>query len=241
MLKKQGRVKMILAGPNLVTRANEFNGLIASNAVDICIVPSLWVQKAYEEDMPSLKGKIRVWFAGIDTEYWRPTPRLKDKVLVYWKTEPVLFCEQVECCIKEKGFDPFRVHYGKYTKEQFKTYLDQSLFAVFISISESQGLALAECWSMNVATLVWNPQTMQAHGRIYSEVSACPYLTSQTGKDWQQLSHLELLLNNHDSWLYQPRQWVLENMTYKHSAERMITIIKEFIDVPYWHKTIFAH
>ncbi len=50
-LKQAGKVKKILAGPNLVTRADEHEGIIGSDLVDLCLVPSDWVKVAYEEDV----------------------------------------------------------------------------------------------------------------------------------------------------------------------------------------------
>ena len=54
------------------------------------------------------------------------------------------------------------------------------LLAVFLSSSESQGIALAEAWSMNVPTFVWNPKPKELNGRYFPSVDSAPYLTPET-------------------------------------------------------------
>ena len=229
-LKKQGKIRRLLAGPNLVIRAIDHGGLIGSPAIDLYFVNSRWTHRAYSEDMASLTDRLHIWFAGVDAEYWKPTNTKNSKeVLVYWKTEPEPFCAQVESVIRKKGFNPVRIQYGSYKKEHYKKMLEQAVFVVFISKVESQGIALLEAWSMDVPTLVWNPQDFRAYGKVYSEVSSCPYLTDACGRDWKYLPQLEALLDKASEIIAScaSRQWVHENMTDAHSAQCMLDFINK--------------
>ncbi len=231
-LKQHHRIKVLIAGPNLVVRSNDLNGLIGSPEIDAYMVPSEWTKIAYEEDLPTLEGRMRLWCAGIDEQYWKPVLGVeKNKVLVYWKTESEPFCEHVESILKTKGFTPLRVRYGKYTKEQFKSYLNQSMFAVFISRSESQGLALAEAWAMDVPTLAFEPGELMLQGKQYSSVSGCPLLTDFTGQRWKDVKEFEELLNHYTKYAqeFAPRSWVVKNLTYVASATSLIDIVKGFV------------
>lgn len=229
-MKRSGQIKKLLAGPNVITRSDEYQGLIASPEVDICIVPSDWVRVAYEEETPSLKGRIKTWFAGVDHQYWQPTPtnEIKKQVLIYWKTESAAFCKQIEAVIKRYDLIPICIKFGHYSHEQYKALLDQVLCAVFISVSESQGIALAEAWSMNVPTLVWNSEQLTAHGRVYSVVSSAPYLCSQTGAFWKTLDDLDALLKNLSKLLAEcnPREWILNNCTHIHTTQKLLEIMR---------------
>lgn len=230
--KKQNRIKRLLAGPNLYVRACEDGSLLASKEVDICIVPSSWVKRAYIEDVPSLSRRISIWFAGVDAQYWIPTEcvsRDKKNVLIYWKTESEEFCNEVELRLRQHNYNVFRIKYGMYSNQQYKDILSICDFAIFISKSESQGLALAEAWSMNILTFVWNPKILSAHGRFYSECSSSPYLSEKTGADWQTWQELEDILENIDVYLdrCKPREWVLSNMTDLVSAQKLIQIITD--------------
>lgn len=224
--KRKGKIKKLLVGPNLMTRSNECDNILSSPEIDICIVPSDWVRIAYEEDAPALVGRIICWYAGVDENFWKPKEGCKKgkNVLVYWKTESEDFCRQTEETLIEHGWNPLRVVYGKYKNEDFKDILSKCIFAVFLSRSESQGLALAEAWSMNIPTLVWNPQEVIINGRKYSVTSSCPYLSDLTGREWMTFSGLDELLHDVEMKLktFQPRKWVLENMTDEISARKLL-------------------
>ncbi|HJZ23116.1 MAG TPA: hypothetical protein VJ201_01550, partial [Candidatus Babeliales bacterium] len=190
-----------------------------------------WVKLNLERYIHRLKNKFLVWYAGVDKQFWMPNNKEKNKnVLIYWKTEPESFCIDIEKTLRKHRWNPIRIKYGTYSPDQFKLLLNQSQFAVFISKSESQGIALAEAWSMNVPTIVWNPQVpIEYLGVRYKNVSSCPYLTFDTGIAWKSLDELEVILSNISLALgmFKPREWVLKNMTDEVSAQMLIDIIIE--------------
>jgi hypothetical protein len=225
-LKKQGRIKKLFVGPNFYPHEVDFP------EVDVYLVPSEWVIIFAKSDCAQIVSRCKVWYAGVDTDFWNPLNYCNNEsknVLVYWKTEPVNFCEAVERKLKKHGWNLRRLKYGSYKFDQFKEILLDSRFAVFISVSESQGLALAECWAMDVPTLVWNPQVAPILGNICENVSSCPYLTFYTGIDWQSLSEFEAILQTIDRYLSicSPRKWVVEHMTDEVSVRRLIEIIND--------------
>ncbi len=228
--KKNKRIEFLAAGPNLMVLSNEFDRILADDSIDFCLVPSQWVAVAYVEDEPILQKKVKVWFAGVDSEFWSPSNSNTDKdktALLYWKTESENFCNQVKNKLIEYGWKIIQLKYGSYTQNEFKQKLNLCKIAVFISRSESQGIALVESWSMDVPTLVWNPQQLTYQNRVYSTVSACPYLTETTGLEWVTIAELDKLLDNLEINLssFRPRQWVLENMTDECSAKELLRIL----------------
>jgi hypothetical protein len=228
-LKRLGHIQLLLAGPNVMIRSCDHNQILASPELDHYLVPSEWTKIAYVEDEPCLLHKISIWPTGVDTNYWKPWPLEKEKkVVVYWKTEPESFCLAVEELIAAKGFQVERITYGAYTQEQFRQTLNESLFAVFLSRSESQGIALAEAWSMNVPTFVWNPGEFYYAGKQYNPVSSCPFLTHAQGADWQKISELEKLIDSFDQikLSFSPREWVINYMSDYASVNCLLEIIK---------------
>ena len=168
-LKRDGRIKKLLAGPNLMARADEFNGILQSPEIDVIITPSDWVKTAYEEELPAIKGRIQCWYAGINTDYWSPSIHSTQKnknMLIYRKTTSEEFTQEVENTVKRYGWNAIRISYGEYNQKEYKLLLERCSCALFLSISESQGLALAEAWAMDVPTLVWNNKQLIAHGRF---------------------------------------------------------------------------
>lgn len=229
--KRTGTIKKLLAGPNLVVSPQDHHGIIASTEIDRYMVNSNWTKTAYLEDAPQLARNITIWPAGVDVRFWDPSQTLSEKqttnVLVYWKTESEAFCNEIEQSLKKNSWNPVRIKYGQYTIETFKRELERCIFAVFISRSESQGLALAEAWAMDVPTLVWNPQELTFNGRTYSESSACPYLSTQNGYDWKTIQEFEAILkiiptNLHN---FTPRSWTLQHMSDAACAEILLALV----------------
>lgn len=227
--KRKGRIRKLLAGPNLMVFSDECNGILGSQEIDVCLVPSDWVAVAYEEDMPSLKGRIQVWWAGVDEMYWRG-PAKADKfgrsIVIYQKNSSEEHCRNVEEIVTRFGWSPRWIRYGQYDIEQYRRALSEARFAIFLSQSESQGIALSEAWAMDVPTLVWNPKELKYMGRTYTAASACPYLTAVTGCEWATTAVLERLVSKIDEIVRdcEPRAWVLKHMTDVHSAQAMLEI-----------------
>lgn len=231
VLKEKGIIKKLFVGPNIFVRSSDGGGIMGHPAVDRCIVPSDWVRIAYQEDNPTLIGRIAVWAAGIDELYWQPeSPKSNEtkNVIVYWKTESEFLIKEIELCLRLYQWNPIVIRYGHYTQHYYKQLLENAAFAVFVSVSESQGLALAECWAMDVPTLVWDPQYLAAHGRVYSVATSCPYLSDTTGTRWKTIHDFECLLQHIYAKLslFSPRSWVLENMTDLVAIQKLVEIIE---------------
>ena len=226
--KQANRISCLLGGPNIMNRPCDYNYLFTSKEVDACLVPSDWIRIAYEEDASMLKGRVSCWPAGVDIEEWKPAQKKDNSVVVYWKTGSEVLCQRVEGLLRKYKYVPIRVRYGSYNKATYKNILNKAKFAVFISRSESQGIALAEAWAMNVSTLAYDPGQLTYLGRRYSIVSSCPYLTEQTGKSWSNVQELETILKDFDSFAAQfnPRNWVVSHMSYEVSARKLINIIE---------------
>lgn len=230
-LKEKKHIKKLLVGPNMFARAYEENHLLSHQAIDSYLSPSEWAKISCIEDEPPVANIIRVWPAGVDSDYWKPENENKTskKVLIYWKTEPEEFCDQVKNILINFGWEPIILKYGTYKHDQYKKRLNRVKFVIFLSRSESQGLALAECWSMNIPTLAWDPGEQSYMGKKFDPVTSCPYLTNATGKRWKKLSELEYLLKNIPSYWqeFSPREWVLNNMTDEVSVNLLLKIINE--------------
>jgi hypothetical protein len=95
---------------------------------------------------------------------------------------------------------------------------------------ETQGISLAEAWSADIPTLVWNPgfvfQVVQAKNHVF-ECSSAPYLTDATGRFFRDLDAFTALLADFAAGKlrFSPRQWVLNNMTDTICAQRLHAII----------------
>ena len=235
-LKRQGRIDYLVAGPVNALFVDECDGILQMPEIDRIIVPHEWALEFYR-DAPALKAKSRVCPCGIDTDLWKPSVDATEKRLavVYWKGGDETFCEQVEQIVRRCGLEPRRLRslhgeHAMFDPGDYRRLLDRSTIGVFLSTFETQGLALAEAWSMDVPTVVWDPQgTAQWRGRSFESRSSAPYLTPATGRRWRTIEEFEPALRGAlaDRAGFRPRGWMLANMTDAICAAALLDIIRD--------------
>jgi hypothetical protein len=228
-LKNKGRIKKLLVGPNFSPWDVNYP------EIDVYIVPSDTVIPYTRDLAPAMAQRCHVWYVGVDQTFWIQSSdnylRSKD-VLIYWKTEGEDFCKQVEDTARSYGWNPKRLRFGSYNHSQYKELLSTCRFAIFISRNESQGIALAEAWAMNIPTLVWEPKEARIRGeKIVNYLSAAPYLTENTGIFWKYLPDLENILQTIETVLptFCPRSWVMEHMTDEISAYLLVDLVNKTV------------
>ncbi len=162
---------------------------------------------------------------------WTPTAAAAtDRAVVFWKSGPESHCADVERVVEAHGLRPLRIRYGTYEASTYRQALDGAAIAIFLSAFETQGLALAEAWAMNVPTLVWNPcAPAEWRGWRFRAGSSAPYLTSETGAFWRSLDDLNAALNSARSGQreWHPRDWVLAHLTDAVCARQLFATIED--------------
>ena len=216
--KECGFIKKLFLGPNFA---------FDSSTCDCCdgwLVPSEWTKNDIGEMHPKMRDKIYLWKAGVDTAYWKPSlTEKKRKALIYNKYDSKNFVDSIHELLVLHGWEVEIIQYGNYNQSNYKAALETVAFAVFISQSESQGLALAEAWAMDVPTLVWENRGLVTFHHFYHSNSA-PYLNSSVGLPWKNLIELNEILISLENELdkFSPRDWVLENMSDEISALQLL-------------------
>lgn len=231
-LKKQGKIKTLFAGPNMVVHADDNNCIMGSKEIDRLLIPSEWVKIAYERECAKTKGKIYIWPSGVDEDNWKPllNKEKSNKILLYKKIDskdlPKGFYNNIYEVIKKKGYDTIELQYGEYTSREFMNALNECRAMVYVSKTESQGLALLESWAMNVPTLVWESGVKMISGRKYKITSTAPYLTEETGMFWKSTDDLGTQLNIIEDTKIKPRRWVEKNMTDAITCKKLLVEIE---------------
>ena len=229
-LKRKGIIKKLYAGPNIVIYANDYDGIIASKEIDLVITPSEPIVALYSLDRPNLKQKIVKWPAGVDHIYWSPDKILQNKkqILIYEKQAkgPVGPILPYLSFLVSLGFTVKIIKYGEYHHGDYLNLLRQSILMVGFVTDESQGIAWAEAWSVDVPTFIWESNTTICRGREYSSLTA-PYLNSQNGIYFKDLEDFKkkftLWING--QFKFSPRNWLLENMTDEICAKKLMSLI----------------
>ena len=237
--KRASHCRRLIAGPNLVVLPSDAPALLTAPEVDLCLVPSNWVKRLYEEDAPDLRGRIAVWPAGVDTGRFSPGPKRpgQRRALVYLKQlagQPSVSPSELAAgtaALRRWGFVVTELRYGKYTPDDYREALRQTDVLVFFSPSESQCLALVEAWSTDVPSLVWACGRLNYRGRTYRSSSA-PYLSSSTGAEFADVEALERMLERWDELrpTFMPRDWVVEHMSDEIAARAYWELAHPYCD-----------
>lgn len=224
--KRDGLVKKIVAGPNIVVFPNDANGLICDPAVDIILVPAQWVKELWISLRPELAPRIVVWAAGVQ-DPGVTVSRKRKGFLIYRKRIPTELFDFIIRTLDSRRIEYIIMEYGSFSQDEYFTNLNQVKGVLYLTESESQGLALTEAWIRDVPTLVWDRGLFQGGGYTWEGASSAPYLTPLCGmrftgeKDF--LDRLDDFLN--DIELFQSRKYALEYFTDKKSTESFLKII----------------
>jgi hypothetical protein len=226
-LKKNGIIKKLITGPNIAVFPDEIIKIKDYKYIDLYLQPSDWVINLWKNLNPNFPLKLETWCAGVDTNFWKPTSIKKNKnnILLYKKFIPQNIFLEIKDFFIKNNFNIELLEYGSYTEIQYLEALNRNSCIIHMTESESQGLSLAEAWSTNTPTIVWNPTITKYKDVLIKNCSSAPYLTKETGEFFKNLDDLKKIFLNWNPEKYSPRKWVISNMSDEICAQKLITII----------------
>jgi hypothetical protein len=224
--KKAGRIKKLAAGPSIAVTPRDYSALMASPEIDTVIVPSDWNRRWWVSLNPGLEPKIKVWAAGVRDSGELVSP--EGQCLVFKKDVPENVFLGVMEILKKLNLAFEVLEYGRFSPEQYRDSLAKSKFMVYLTQSESQGMALHEAWMAGVPTLVWDQGFYSYKGyRWADEKISAPYLTPECGlffkgpEDFE--NRLDIFLKNYQN--FTPRRYSLSNFTDAICAKRYLELL----------------
>lgn len=226
-LKKQKTINYIIAGPNICVLPTDIGNTFANKEIDKIITPSKWVTKSYIKNLPTIKTKITEWPAGINSKFWCPDDKvIKKNILIYIKKPfNIKKISEYINILNQKKINYKIIKYGFYNPKIYLRLLQNAKYSIFFSISESQGIAMLESWSVGVPSLIYkNNYIIYKENKIICDTS--PYLTKETGLKFNSINDFKekLMLIEQNYKNYQSRNWVLKNLTNKQSSKLLLNI-----------------
>ncbi|MES3005353.1 MAG: hypothetical protein V4664_00180 [Patescibacteria group bacterium] len=228
--KQENKGARLIAGPNLVVTPDDNDGIIFNENIDIILQPSLWTKKLYETYSNENASKIHIWPAGVVDPYEKNTaPKKENFMIVYQKNAPQEIFETIIRTLNERSIPFLVIKYGSFKHENFLSLLNKACGMIYLSSSESQGLALQEAWMRDVPTLVWDRGFWIHKGiKFEHELISSPYLTSDTGIGFKgkedAAQKLDLFMEKlHD---FKARTYCVENLSDKVTTAKYIDIIR---------------
>ncbi len=234
--KRRGKIDFLMAGPNIVRLPWEYEGLIARPEVDCVICASEWVARMFEDMVPSLAGRIRVWYSGVNSEYWRPAKPASERhydYLILDKINAAFWSGEIEpehrtlgTAIQERltkmNARFVYVEYGTYRPEEYLNLLQESRALIYLTRQETQGLAAMEAWFCDVPTMVWDRGYCTSVGCRWDGASSCPYLTPETGMPFRDGADFDRRIGEFaerlQAGMYHPRERAMGTFTIERAA-----------------------
>ena len=224
--KKKGGIAKLIAGPAIVNIPSEEEGVICSSQIDIYLSPSQWnIEWLMSLDV-CLGRTLKLWPAGVADNGLLKNPH--GRILIYNKNPDQELLDYVQAYFDDRKVEYIMITYGRYSHTDFIELLKKTKVVVFLSHSESQGLALHEVWMADIPTLVWNPGFVEYKGLRWEDKKlSAPHLIDMCGlffKDRNDFGcRFQDLLRRYDS--YTPRMYSLEYFTNKKVARKFLEII----------------
>ncbi len=224
--KKAGMINKLIAGPN-IAMPGEHGGIIFNKDIDIFLTPSTWIKDWLISLKPERINAFRVWSAGVETAPITKLSAGRETIIVYKKRCPTALFERIIAELQKRKLPYKVITYGTYNRRAYLRALNMAKGLIFLSESESQGIAIHEAWMMDVPTLVWDRRLFKAGDYEWMGASSAPYLSDEVGvefKDEQELStKLDSFLQKLDT--FRPRAYHLENFTDVKAAEEYLKFI----------------
>lgn len=232
----------IIAGIGLITHPAEWPDLPQQYPVAKYLQHCAWANNLY---IPYYgKDRCEEWPAGIDTAKWAPNENAEKKfdILLYsklrWDVEEQNKTLRIPIIDKlnELGLTYKEVVYGHYAEQDYFKLVQQCRAMVFLCAHETQGFALCEALSVNLPVFAWDPGYCQDPNRFVwndpvIKTTSIPYFDESCGMSFIDAEgfnkNIEIFWEKVKMGKFSPGQYILNNLTLKKSAERMLKIVKE--------------
>ena len=195
-LKKQGKIKKILAWPAIDVVISSTH-IIYDSWIDGILMPSLWckeymldLKKDYDED------KIIVRPAGVK-DTWI-SEKKSSQLLIYKKKCPEELYNIICNILDSLQISYSVIVYGLFNFNEYQNLLNDSMAMIYLQESESQWIALQEARVKDIPTLVWDRwyRTYNWEKRRSASNISCPWLTSTCGMTFTENANIrEKILN----------------------------------------------
>ncbi|MCP3460205.1 glycosyltransferase [Bradyrhizobium sp. CCGUVB23] len=206
--------------------------LLTRYPVKHIVVPCQWYADMCRPGWPN----IDAWPVGIDTDAWTPpvAERKSVDVLLYDKVlwdrdriEPDLI-EPIRARLRAEGRTFEEIRYGSYNEQDYRAALARCRTMIFLSQNESQGIACLQALASGVPVLAWDrggpwrDPDYFPHRVRFDGVSSVPYWDDRCGMKFVDAEGFSSRWS--EFWTqagtgdFQPRQYVLDNLTLEKGA-----------------------
>jgi hypothetical protein len=206
------------------------------------LVPGPWMERMCK---PFWEDSVQAWPVGIDSDLWKPAAGAQKTVdiLLYdkvrWEHDfyEHSMIEPIRDALKRARLSFTEIRYGYYQEDQFMEDLSRCRGMLFLCEHETQGIAYQQALACGVPVLAWDrggPWKDPAyfpHKIDFGPVTSVPYWDDRCGMKFSDIGEFEERLNEfRDALLsnkFNPRNYILDNLTLEKSAQNYLDIVRE--------------
>jgi hypothetical protein len=229
----------ILFGASVFSHPIDDPTLFERRPVRKVLVPGPWMEAMCK---PYWGDRVEAWPVGIDTALWQPAdPGEKtDAVLLYDKVlwdrpqRADTLVQPIRDALAAAGQPVVELRYGSYAEEDFHAALRRCRAMIFLCDHETQGIAYQQALSCGVPILAWDPggpwrdPSYYPDKVVFGPVSSVPYWDARCGERFVDAAGFARawpdFIAQVRAGAYQPRQYILENLTLAQCAARYVAI-----------------
>lgn len=240
VLQGYNKSNPVIAGIGLMTHPKQWPTLFKDYPVAVYLQHSKWTKDLYTPYFG--ENNCDIWPAGIDTQRWSPGDADSKPIdfLVYnkimWNKDEQnqTFKDPILKKLDNLGLTYKEIVYGHYHENEYFELLKQCRAMLFLCEHESQGFACCEALSMNVPVLAWDPGYWLDPMRIEwgtpkVKSTSIPFFDGRCGLSFKDATVFdnvfESFMTKLNNGAFKPREYILNRLTLKKSAERMLEII----------------
>lgn len=231
----------ILFGASVFSHPSEDPDLFGRLPVRRILVPGEWMRRMFE---PTYGELVSAWPTGIDTDRWTRSVTARDiDFLIYdkvrWKHDQFeqTLITPIHDALRERGLRTATVRYGFYKEHAFHTLLTRCRAIIFLCEHETQGIAYQQVLACGVPILAWDrggywqdptffPDRVQ-----FRPVSSVPYWDERCGLKFVDADDFSEALDGFliglESGRFDPRTYILENLTLERCASRYLEFVRQ--------------
>jgi hypothetical protein len=232
----------ILFGAAVFSHPLDDPNLLHRLAVRRVLVPGGWMRRMCE---PYWGNKVAAWPVGIDTEAWGLTDAslktvdflLYDKVRWNHNVFDTSLIQPIRDQLTERKMTFREIRYGSYREAEFHQLLKQCRAMIFLCEHETQGIAYQQALASGVPILAWDrggfwqDPAYYPHAVQFQPVSSVPYWDERCGTKFTHADEFPSCLSEFwETYLrggFDPRSFVLDNLTLKQCASSYLEFVRE--------------
>lgn len=234
----------VIVGPNLYIWPRHVPTNIDLSRF-VYIHPSKWAMDSWKH-FGYNRSEIDFWPAGIDTDSFNSSSVEERKtVLIYIKHRSE---DDLEYCIKrlqQNNIEYRIIRYGAYTETEYRDFLKQTRYIIWIGTSESQGIGLLEALASDIPVLVWDIENFGHAENVknsgyylkdekkYTGCTTAPYFDNSCGVIMKDKSMLDFYIQEMEQCYQQftPRMYILENLNLQKQAREFVELYDKYFDL----------